>query len=1146
MAVKHNVFAVLLSLSLFYFASSKEKKCEQIKIPMCQSIGYNLTSMPNMFNHDTQEEAALEIHQFWPLVEIKCSSDLKFFLCSLYAPMCQPNINTNVPPCRSICKRARKGCSPLMGQYGLSWPQRMRCKNFPKGVGDEFCLDGIDFAVNHKLTARPKLTKTKTTIKKKCESIEISECQNIGYSLTSMPNMFNHATQAEAALALRQFWPLVGIKCSPDIRLFLCSVYSPMCRPNFKEEVPPCRSVCERARRGCAVLMRQYGLSWPERMKCENFPKDSGRLCLKGYSVADNHLKTAGSKELQRRRKTSKKKCEKIKIPLCENIGYNLTSMPNTFYHDTQEEAALEIHQFWPLVEINCSPDLRFFLCSIYAPVCQPNFKDQVPPCRSVCERARKGCAPLMRQYGFSWPERMRCEKFPKDIGDGFCLSGAGNVEANHTTTARTMTAQTKTAHMTTARPNTGQTSKKKCEQIKIPMCQNIGYNLTSIPNMFNHVTQEEAALEIHQFWPLVEIKCSPYLKFFLCSVYAPLCQPNVKEEVLPCRSICQQARKGCRSLMRQYGFPWPERMKCENFPKMGDRLCLSGNNSTANHAKTAPPTTRTTSEKRCEKIKIPMCQNIGYNLTSIPNKFYHDTQEEAALEIHQFWPLVEIKCSPDLRFFLCSIYAPVCQPNFKDQVPPCRSVCERARKGCAPLMRQYGFSWPERMRCEKFPKDIADGFCLSGAGNVEANQTTTARTMTAQTTTAHMTTARPSTGQTSKKKCEQIKIPMCQNIGYNLTSIPNMFNHVTQEEAALEIHQFWPLVEIKCSPYLKFFLCSVYAPMCQPNFKEEVLPCRSICQQARKGCRSLMRQYGFPWPERMKCENFPKMGDRLCLNGNNSTANHGETAPPTTRTTSEKRCEKIKIPMCQNIGYNLTSMPNMFNHDTQEEAAVEIHQFWPLVEIKCSPDLKFFLCSLYAPMCQPNFNDEVPPCWSVCERARQGCLHFMLSYGFSWPERMNCDNFPKVGGKKLCIDTQTPSPKGLITTPTHSGKKCEKIRIPMCENIGYNLTHMPNIFNHDTQEEAALEVNHFWRLVNQKCSPDLKYFLCSVYAPMCQPNITRRVPPCRSLCKSARKGCLPLVRPFGLSWPKQMRCRYFPKRGSGQLCIGSKGIPVN
>ncbi|XP_062843511.1 frizzled-8-like [Trichomycterus rosablanca] len=105
--------------------------------------------------------------------------------------------------------------------------------------------------------------------------------------------------------------------------------------------------------------------------------------------------------------------CEEIAVPLCKSIGYNYTYMPNSFKHDTQDEAGLEVHQFWPLVEIHCSADLRFFLCSMYTPICLKDYGKPLPPCRSVCERARAGCAPLMRQYGFPWPERMRCELLP-------------------------------------------------------------------------------------------------------------------------------------------------------------------------------------------------------------------------------------------------------------------------------------------------------------------------------------------------------------------------------------------------------------------------------------------------------------------------------------------------------------------------------------------------------------------------------------------------------------------------------------------------------------------------------------------------------------------------------------------------------------
>lgn len=109
-------------------------------------------------------------------------------------------------------------------------------------------------------------------------------------------------------------------------------------------------------------------------------------------------------------------------------------------------------------------------------------------------------------------------------------------------------------------------------------------------------------------------------------------------------------------------------------------------------------------SEGRCEEITIPMCLNIGYNLTRMPNELNHENQDEAGLEVHQFWPLVEIKCSVDLRFFLCSMYAPICLKDYPKPLPPCRDLCRRAREGCEPIMTQYGFKWPDRMECDQFP----------------------------------------------------------------------------------------------------------------------------------------------------------------------------------------------------------------------------------------------------------------------------------------------------------------------------------------------------------------------------------------------------------------------------------------------------------
>jgi frizzled protein 5/8 len=101
-----------------------------------------------------------------------------------------------------------------------------------------------------------------------------------------------------------------------------------------------------------------------------------------------------------------------------------------------------------------------------------------------------------------------------------------------------------------------------------------------------------------------------------------------------------------------------------------------------------------------CEDVKVPMCKQIGYNQTIFPNEQHHTTQTEAGLEIHQFWPLVEIGCSPHLRFFLCSKYVPICFPNFSKTLQACRKVCEMAREGCEPVMAYYGFKWPDRFNC--------------------------------------------------------------------------------------------------------------------------------------------------------------------------------------------------------------------------------------------------------------------------------------------------------------------------------------------------------------------------------------------------------------------------------------------------------------
>ncbi|KAK2147385.1 hypothetical protein NP493_3447g00010 [Ridgeia piscesae] len=59
------------------------RSCEPIRITMCRGLGYNVTGMPNLVGHETQQDAELQLTTFTPLVQYGCSDRLRFFLCAV-------------------------------------------------------------------------------------------------------------------------------------------------------------------------------------------------------------------------------------------------------------------------------------------------------------------------------------------------------------------------------------------------------------------------------------------------------------------------------------------------------------------------------------------------------------------------------------------------------------------------------------------------------------------------------------------------------------------------------------------------------------------------------------------------------------------------------------------------------------------------------------------------------------------------------------------------------------------------------------------------------------------------------------------------------------------------------------------------------
>nr|XP_057940064.1 frizzled-7-like [Doryrhamphus excisus] len=127
--------------------------------------------------------------------------------------------------------------------------------------------------------------------------------------------------------------------------------------------------------------------------------------------------------------------------------------------------------------------------------------------------------------------------------------------------------------------------------------------------------------------------------------------------------------------------------------------------------------------------------------------------------------------------------------------------------------------------------------------------------------------------------------------------------------------------------------------------------------------------------------------------------------------------CQTISIPLCTDMAYNQTIMPNLLGHTNQEDAGLEVHQFYPLVKVQCSADLQFFLCSMYAPVCTV-LDQAIPPCRTLCERARQGCEALMNKFGFQWPEKLRCENFPVHGAGEICVGQNSSESSDAVTDP--------------------------------------------------------------------------------------------------------------------------------
>lgn len=122
------------------FRSSVRSVCKPIPstLSLCHGIGYRHMRVPNLLGHDTLKEAQQQSAAWLPLISKLCHRDTKKFLCSLFAPVCLPELSGPVSPCGSLCEAVRDGCVPVMSAFGFPWPEMFNCTRFPRGT--ELCI----------------------------------------------------------------------------------------------------------------------------------------------------------------------------------------------------------------------------------------------------------------------------------------------------------------------------------------------------------------------------------------------------------------------------------------------------------------------------------------------------------------------------------------------------------------------------------------------------------------------------------------------------------------------------------------------------------------------------------------------------------------------------------------------------------------------------------------------------------------------------------------------------------------------------------------------------------------------------------------------------------------------------------------------
>ncbi len=277
---------------------------------------------------------------------------------------------------------------------------------------------------------------------------------------------------------------------------------------------------------------------------------------------------------------------------------------------------------------------------------------------------------------------------------------------------------------------------------------------------------------------------------------------------------------------------------------------------------------------------------------------------------------------------------------------------------------------------------------------------------------------------------------------------------------------------------------------------------------------------------------------------------------------TTAAPCEDITESLCQpGFNYTQTAMSNSLRDLLRDDTSLKMLQNLPFARMECSPYLQNLLCAFYATRCdQDGGSPALFPCRELCAEVKSGCVAVLQSFGFGWPENLECERFPSHNAGQECnledfrvpplideINSNRPEDEGscepiTVKICTGSGVLHSQTRTPIAVSFGSG----PEDFNlYQTQKESldviAPYTTHLSR--GSGCQEFLKPLVCGVYLPACGVHGRDVTLPCRDLCEQAQSSCRLSMITHGLQWPSSLDCNRFPTEVQSPECLSALSV---